>query len=419
MKVSITVLLCAVVAIAFACNGKVNDNPIFTGEPTFVSSTTNGKLYRAGDGDFQFHLVHVYGTAYEMGLAQGQLLKDDLQKAIPLIYEYMESQIDEYLHTLPEDLRHLIEKYGIQAALDATYMMTKQYTPSRFYEEIQGIADGSGVPYNQIRGMAMLPELIKAACSMFGAWGEATASLNGTLVQLRALDWNADGPFQEFAAVVVYHPKEGDGHAFATVGFTGLVGTFTGLSVAPVGICEKVWLGYNGTSTRFGAPWTFVLRDILQYDMDIDSAISRMADARRTCSIFVGVGDGQTQQFRGIEYSHETLNVYNDRNYPVVGAHAIIPGVMYWDKHVQPSNDACLPDLLQQYHGQLDAANTIKYITSQAQTGNLHIAIYDFASLYMYVAYASPGDGHGHNVVNAYDRPFTRLDMAKLFALPL
>ena len=54
--------------------------------------------------------------------------------------------------------------------------------------------------------IALFPELIRMSCSMFGAWGPATANTNSGLVQLRALDWSTDGPFQQFPVVVVYHP---------------------------------------------------------------------------------------------------------------------------------------------------------------------------------------------------------------------
>lgn len=51
-----------------------NTLPIFTGEPTFVRSAPHGKRYLAGSAtlDPQIVLLHVYGTAFEMGEAQGQ-----------------------------------------------------------------------------------------------------------------------------------------------------------------------------------------------------------------------------------------------------------------------------------------------------------------------------------------------------------
>jgi hypothetical protein len=50
----------------------------------------------------------------------------------------------------------------------------------------------------------MVGELQKGSCSMFGAWGKATSA--GQTVQLRALDWDFDGPYRNYALVIVYHP---------------------------------------------------------------------------------------------------------------------------------------------------------------------------------------------------------------------
>jgi hypothetical protein len=184
---------------------------------------------------------------------------------------------------------------GIYAALELTYWMTEPYTPAHFYEELRGVADGAKIDFMELVRVQMLPELIQAACSMYGAWGPAIK--NGTLLQLRALDWEVHGPFQQFPVLTVYHPKPGYGHAFSTASFAGFIGAITGYSSAPMGVCEKVWLQYNGTKHRAGVPWHFLLRDILQYDSDIDNALSRIASADRTCSIWIGLGDWtDTQQ---------------------------------------------------------------------------------------------------------------------------
>ena len=46
----------------------------------------------------------------------------------------------------------------------------------------------------------------------------------------------------------------------------------------------------SSMQSRFGTPWNFVLRDILQFDHNNAEAIARVQKAKRTCSIFVGVG---------------------------------------------------------------------------------------------------------------------------------
>lgn len=88
----------------------------------------------------------------------------------------------------------------------------------------------------------MLPELIKAQCSIVGAWGSATAS--GSLVQLRALDWDTDGPFQQYPVLATFHPT--GGYAHTTLGWAGLVGAITGFSSSGMAISEKVWDAYKG-----------------------------------------------------------------------------------------------------------------------------------------------------------------------------
>ena len=52
-------------------------------------------------------------------------------------------------------------------------------------EEIQGLADATGLPVTKIRRVMWIPELTRGSCSMFGAWGNATKSRDGKLLQLR------------------------------------------------------------------------------------------------------------------------------------------------------------------------------------------------------------------------------------------
>ena len=48
------------------------------------------------------------------------------------------------------------------------------------------MADAIGMKAKDVARFQLFPSLIKAACSMFGAWGEATQqSLNGGLLQVR------------------------------------------------------------------------------------------------------------------------------------------------------------------------------------------------------------------------------------------
>jgi len=396
------------------CQGKPNNNGFSTDAPIFNSSSDHGKLYYQKAIEPAIRVLHVYGKPYDMGFAHGKLLKNDIQKVIPEFYKYFEQQVDKYLHLLPEFMRLLFVKFGAHAVLDATYVLTKKYTPQYFFDELRGIADGSGIPYQEMIRIHMFPELIKAQCSMFGAWGPATGgstfNTSGSLIQLRSLDWATDGPFQQYPAVIVYHPDPGYGHEFTILTWSGFIGGLTGFSNAPMGLSQKVWASFNGTDSREGVPFHFLLRDILQFDSNIDDSLSRIASARRTCAIHIGLGD-ISGQFRAIDYSHEGVKIYDDYNFPLYSGHPKFKGLVYIDKHPQPSTNPCLGSLLQTYYGKITPENTIQYICALHQTGDMHIAIYDFAKKHMYVSNATPVQ----HLVNAYDRKFIRFDLDKLF----
>lgn len=62
-----------------------------------------------------------------------------------------------------------------------------------------------------------------------------------------------------------------------------------------------------GKESRFGVPFTFLLRDILQFDSSLPEAMAHISGAHRTCDLILGVGDGQMDTsdhksvpFRGI-----------------------------------------------------------------------------------------------------------------------
>jgi hypothetical protein len=106
---------------------------------------------------------------------------------------------------------------------------------------MRGIADASGVEYHKVLGIHMIGEVTKGSCSMFGAWGTATAS-TGALLQLRALDWDVDGPFKNFPQITVYHSSNAsDGNTFANVGWTGWLGSITGMNDKRMVKCHSLW----------------------------------------------------------------------------------------------------------------------------------------------------------------------------------
>ena len=50
--------------------------------------------------------------------------------------------------------------------------------------------------------------------------------------------------------------------------------------------------------TRFGNPWTYVLRDVLYDAKDMKSAIQILTNAHRTCAIHLGIASLDDHNFR-------------------------------------------------------------------------------------------------------------------------
>jgi len=258
---------------------------------------------------------------------------------------------------------------------------------------------------------------------MYGAWGAATAS-TGNTYQLRALDWDVTGPFKDYPLVVVYHPAANSnlGHPFINVGFIGWIACLAGMSSTQLAISE---IGVSfpdstfGSESRFGVPFTYLMRDIIQFDKTVDDSIDRITSAHRTCDLILGVGDGKLGYFRGFQYSHEVANVIDDMNLAPVNStwHPQIENVVYWGMDwLCPGYSSVLSTQLLKYHGNITAENTIRYITAITQTGDLHVVVSDLTNLKMYVAFAAASNEAGPAM--AYDRQFLELDGSSLFAEP-
>jgi len=271
--------------------------------------------------------------------------------------------------------------------------------------------------YNMINRLLMFGELTKGSCSMFGVWGDALPT-GQSLLQLRALDWDIDGPFKNYAAVIVYHPSgNSSGHAFANVGFIGWIGALSGQSSAQMAISE-IGVSYPdasfGEESRIGIPFTFLLRDILQFDNSYLDTITRITTANRTCDLILGAGDGKAQTFRGFQYSYSVATVISDTNLIPANDtwHPKIPNVVYFGMDwLCPNYDIVLAKQLNHYYGNITAENTIQGIVPIVQTGDVHVAVYDLTDQLMYVSFARKDNGTGPE--NAYDRQFTMLNLVQ------
>jgi len=73
-----------------------------------------------------------------------------------------------------------------------------------------------------------------------------------------------------------------------------------------------------------------------------------------------------------------------------------------------------LHELLERYHGEITAEIAVRYITPGTNSGNLMVAVYDLTHNQTYFAFGHQNpDG---KKVDAYLRPFIKLDLNELFS---
>jgi len=202
------------------------------------------------------------------------------------------------------------------------------------------MADGSKgqISFQNVMRANMIPELVKAACTIVGAWDASTK--DGRLLHLRALDFVPDLPV--YPSVILYEPTEEGSHAFTNIGFLGLIGSLTAMSKIGISVGEKVMYSLNPTdypvapfTTYWGKPWTMVLRDTVQFANNIYDVERMIQNANRTAMIHLGWGSLPDNTFRGADYAANFVTFYDDKNYThYTKEHPQLDGLFYYSKAI-------------------------------------------------------------------------------------
>jgi len=318
------------------------------------------------------------------------------------------------------------------------------------FEELDGLAEGvclAAVGECDVQALRrtlwnvnVLPDLIRMQCSMLGAWGSATPI--GTLLQLRSLDFGG-GPFANNSVLLVHHVSTADAadsQTFAALSWPGFAGVITGFNPY-LGLSEKVndiRGGGNPPGTYHGQTTSYVLRDILQFAQAPEGAsigakskaYDIMKAANRTWGVWLGVGDSQTQEMLVVQYEQAAAIGYNSTTLPSHTGQPAIPEVVYVDKHPQPSPDTIMPAATAALAAAHNiTAESVMELGEQTQSGDVHIAIYDFRPyrgcgrrlFSVFIAIGSTdanGTYDGEGGRKAWAAPYVRFEAGALFETP-
>lgn len=271
-------------------------------------------------------ILHLRGTPYDMGYQHGVLLGDEIRTRLrQQIYEglILEGGVSHLLL-----LRHARHMDG--------------YLPSKYREEMRGLADGAGISYSDVLLLNSIHDLTSQALptqairdilltlyppfipslgkgsilsssdsppesnsgwnvpslpleAAFAAFGRATR--NGTLLQ--GIDFASPHPSLEDILLIVRQPQVGN--SSVALAWPGVVGVTTGLNEEKISVAELA--SPSQDASLEGVPIPFLLRDVLEYSGDIPSALRLVASVQRTIGHNLVIGDGKPADAQAMEFS--------------------------------------------------------------------------------------------------------------------
>jgi len=214
-------------------------------------------------------ILHLNGSYYDMGYQHGFLLSDE-------IGEVMRAQL-----VLFENGGYTYEK------LLEVWNIMDDYLPHEYHEEMQGMADGAGMSFEDVAVLSMIPAVFNVpfedACCEISLWGKAT--VDGKLLHVRSWDWglHISDPetgklLQENIVLIVRNPEVG--HASMIPEFAGAICSWHGINDKGIAVGENTCVTQD--TTFHGISPAFRMRMVLDRSDTGEEALDILT-SNRTC----------------------------------------------------------------------------------------------------------------------------------------
>ena len=223
-------------------------------------------------------ILHLNGSYYDMGYQHGFLLKEEIR-------ESMRAQLA-FFKDLDFPYERIMEVWEIM----------DDYLPHEYKEEMQGMADGAELSFEDVSVINTIPAIFNLAyenaCSVVSLWGDATA--DGKLLHVRSFDWelNISDPetgmsLQENIVLIVRTPKVGYASLSITV-FSGAISSWDGVNEKGIVVGEDSCMTWD--TTLHGISPAFRMRMVLDSASTVYQAIDILT-SNRTCGTNFVVSD--------------------------------------------------------------------------------------------------------------------------------
>jgi hypothetical protein len=222
-------------------------------------------------------IIHISGSSYDMGYQHGFLLREKIIESTRAVFDYLEHFDISY-----EDL------------LDVWDVM-ENYVPLEIIDEMHGMADGSGISFEDVAAVNMMsPVYHDISCCGSAAWG--SASLDKKLYHMRSYDapLNIRDPvngtyLQENQIIVVREPDNGYSSLYPAIACD--IGSVGGINENGIGIGYKLSWSYDD-KTIHGIPKEFRMKMVLDHASTADEAINIINENRTKGANFI-ISDGK------------------------------------------------------------------------------------------------------------------------------
>jgi predicted choloylglycine hydrolase len=206
-------------------------------------------------------VLRLSGTPREMGFQHGAALKPQIHF---LYHEYYEA---------------MVKRVVGEADLKAWARETEPFIPEPYREEMRGLAEGCGLPYEEVLLVnTMVDRFQTIACSTVVASGDATK--DGEIYFGRNLDFPGRNVLQKMTVVIVWSPEGRT--QLAAVTWPGMLGVLSGMNSE--GVAGATMLVHKGRERRAGIPYLLMYRQALEAAKTKDDVYAAISKARRTSS---------------------------------------------------------------------------------------------------------------------------------------
>ena len=295
MKHKIVCILLCFLLITVAINVVSTTEVLIKVESNDIKENAlNGGWIKGKDG---VTILHLNGTNYEMGYQHGFLLKDEIKENMRMITSFFERR-----------------GYSYDVIIEIWDVM-KGFLPQQYKNEMQGMADGLGVSFEEVAVYNTWPAVVNhifVSCCGAAVWGSAT--LDNKLYHMRSLDILQPGlgikdpetgtTFRENQILIVRKPD--NGYASISPQSAGSVYSWGGVNEKGIAISANTCLTYD--STFHGISAAFRMRMVLDHANTTDEVI-KIINSNRTCGWNFIVSDGKVPIGYVIEQTANLLYV--------------------------------------------------------------------------------------------------------------